>query len=1089
MKLNRPAPGKALSWTPGFLAIALLLAGFAVLWGGHGIRLTEASAWNGGERIWGGTPSTSTASAPPLRLVLGRAPLGFEPNLGQADSRVKYLARGSGYGLFLTDDEAVLALNGRSRQGQSRTSIVRMKLAGANAAAATASGELPGKSNYLIGNDPSRWRRGVPQFSRVRYAQVYPGIDLVYYGSQGRVEYDFEVAPGVSPGVVQLAFAGAKNVSLDATGDLIIAADGADLRLHAPVIYQELGTRRQVVQGKFALAGNRIGFEVGDYDRSRTLVIDPVLSYSSYLGGTGNEACAPPAPLTIVPGCPAVAVDTSFNMYVAGQTASADFPVTGSPLSSTLSGTTDLFVTKFDPTGSTRVFSTYLGGSGDEFTAGLAADAGQTVYVAGTTNSGNFPMASPANGFQTTPASSGNHAFVSALKSDGTALNYSTYLSGNGTDVATGMTIDNKGDVFVTGTTTSTDTAPGFPATAGAFQTTSLSANQFFVSKVDTVTSGSASLAYSTYFGGGNPVGGQAIGGGIAVDSTGNVYFTGGTNFRHVGQVDDFPILNAAQPCLDTPAVQTPPNPPPACSTSAANLDAFVAKLTPNAVAAQLLYSTYLGGTGADQGYGIAVDGGSNVYLTGTTTSPDIFHPAGTTPFQASINAGGDAFLVKLNNPAANALVSTTYSTYIGGGSLDVGLAVAVDSSTQIARVAGWTASPDLTGATGFGGGGADGFFARIDTTASTTVSPNDFTRFLGGNGADHATGLALDTNQLTYLTGDTASTNFPTAGSPFQASLAGGSGSDAFLTRLQSSSDLALTVTPALSPPTVIGAGHAQTFTYKVTNIGPDPTAGVTFVSTLPASGATFGTVTSSPGSCTGAVNGSVSCTIGTLGLTSPATVTLSLTATSATPLTSSGRVFTDPTISVDPVGANNFASTTVQVTDFGVSASPLSVTVSAGNPANYQVKVTPLPSYSSSVSLAVAAGLPQGASASFSSASVSIPGTSAVTSNLTITTTARPVTTSSRFGTGLWFALFLPLAGIALLAVDSGSKLPRRRKVLGCLLGVVLAGTLVQAACGGGSGATPPTNPGTPAGTYTVTIRGSSGVSRDTTVLLVVQ
>jgi len=1100
VRLNRPVSGHRRSRKSAFFAIAvLLLTGIVVLRLGNreqsaGQRSADAAA-SFASPLGPAVPVGRAVGRHDLLAHLGAAPISFEANEGQTDARVKFLARGSGYGLFLTADEAVLALSSptsdKKKGNPQVNSVIRMKLAGASkSATVTGTDQLAGKSNYLVGNDPSKWRSNVAHFARVRYASVYPGVDLVYYGNQSSLEYDFEIAPGADPKPVQLKFEGTEKVELDTGGNLILETAGGNVQLHAPKVYQRVGSERRPVAAKFdLLADNRVGFALGDYDRSRAIVIDPVLTYSSFLGGSGNETS------------PSIAVDSGFNIYIAGQTASTNFPLvaptpTPPPFQPTLKAPSDVFVTKLDPTGSTLVFSTYLGGTGDDFPAGIAVDAGSDVFVAGTTNAGDFPI---VGGFQTTPPAGGNHVFVSELKPDGSGLLYSTYLAGSGTDVAAGLAVDNRSNAYVIGTTTSAN----FPVTSGTFQGTLQADNAFFVSKITPTVTGASSLPFSTYFGGGNPATGAiASGGGIAVDTNGLIYITGGTNLLHVGNTGtaatDFPILDAAQPCLNLPAVAptTPPTPPSPCSTTVtATTDAFVAKLNPAAgTGAQVVYSTYLGGSGSDVGNGIAVDTGGNVYVTGSTTSTDEFVPAGTTPFQLNNAGGGDAFVAKLNNPAAGTPIAITYFSYLGGTGADSGSAIVVDN-TQTVRVTGTTASANLPVTSGAPqgalGGGTDAFLGRIDTTASATLSPNNLLTYLGGSGVDRGTGVALDTSFQTYVTGDTTSSNFPVRGTAFQGGPQGGS--DAFITKLGGVSDLQVTVAATINP---IGVGNQDTFKYTIKNAGPDPTSGVTFSATVPSSGATIGTTSSSPGSCATAVGNTVQCLIGTLANAGTATVTVLLTpTTSAQSLTSSGTVGVTPSInppSSDPVASNNSASTSVPVTDFSVSASPSTNTVVAGNTATYQVTVSPLPTYTNSIALSCSAGLPTtGARCDFSTASVTITNSSPVSSTLTISTTARPVPTTALRRTGeVLFAAILPVGGFTLLGLGFGGMSRRKKRfVMGLMLVVLLSMIGLQLACGGSS-SKPPITGGTAAGTYTVTITGTSGsASHGTAVTLVVQ
>ena len=509
------------------------------------------------------SPPASTSQRVPA-LLKNRAlasyrslPIMFEPNVGQIDMArkqqglesaernlgVKFLAHGTGYSLFLTADGTVMSL--RSRESRSRSEALRMKLVGANPAARVSGAEqLPGKTSYFIGNNAAEWRRAIPQFARVRYDEIYPGINLVFYGREGQLEYDFQVAPGSDPAQAQLQFDGSKKLQLS-HGNLIIKGRGGDVRLETPRAYQQIAGHEQPVESHFVLrAGNRVGFEIGPYDHSRELVIDPILSYSTYFGGTADETCpsfvtpVPAMPATATPGCPAIAIDNVADIYLVGATDSnpATFPAPATGGLVPPSTNSNIYVAKLDPTGGTLLYLAFLGGGGTDVNAGVAVDGSGNVYLAGTTTSGingsaSFPTTTTA--YQTAPetGSAGtSHVFVTLLNSGGSSLGYSSYLSGNGTDIASGMTIDSKGDIFVTGTTTSSDagtTSIQFPASAPpqpqGFQISSRAPVQFFVTKVNTAASLIGSILYSTYFGGGTPSNGVAIGGGIAVDSTGDI--------------------------------------------------------------------------------------------------------------------------------------------------------------------------------------------------------------------------------------------------------------------------------------------------------------------------------------------------------------------------------------------------------------------------------------------------------------------------------------------------------------------------------------------------------------------------------------
>jgi len=1072
VRLNRRELGTSL-WQGRFAAASLVLVAVAAALLFVGTRVAKVHTAISSEV----TPIGKPFTPPDHQTVLakfGRLPLLFEPNRGQTDLEVKFVARGGGYGLFLTPREAVLSL-GSSR---TRSSVVRMKLSGANANPHVEGRELlPGKSNYYIGSDPSKWHVGVPQYARVRYSQVYRGIDLVYYGHQGQLEYDFEVAPGADPRQIELSFPGPQKLRLE-SGDLRIATDAGEVRLHAPQVYQQIAGSRQEVPARFTLAGNRVGFELGNYDISRTLIIDPVLTYSTFLGGSGTEFL------------PSIAVDTAPNIYLTGATTSTDFPISTSPFQSSLLGTSNVFVTKLDPTGTTLLYSTYFGGTGADTSAGIAADAAGNAYIAGTTTSADFPT---KNSFQATPASPGNpHAFVSELSGTGTLV-YSTYLSGNGTDTTKGMTLDNKGFVYVIGITNSTN----FPLApvAGTFQSTLQGANAFFISKLNPVTSGANSLVFSTYFGGGNPVTGSVSGGAIAVDnnaSGSNIYFTGGTTYLYTGQnpQTDFPIKNAFQSCLGDPASTSTTT----CATNVTEPDAFVAKLNPGTnTGAQLLYCTYLGGGHTDIGLGIGLDASGNAYVTGTTNSTD--HPAvsgSITGFQGSLKGASDAFVAKVNNPATgtgSTSVLLTYFSYLGGATATsgnattIGNAIAVDN-VQGARVIGTTNTTDL-GATPNAvqstiKGLQDAFVARLDTTTGGATSGSQFVTYLGGSGADTGTGIAIDNNSNTWVTGETQSADFPTV-TPFQASLKGPQ--DVFAARL--GPNLNFTVKAPSLGSNSVNAGNQVSYSYQITNNG-DTTSNVLFIDNLSGgSGSapvTFVSASAAGGSCsTTPTDNKVLCNLGTINGGQTSSVTVNLTPTGAGTIANSG------TIQVGSYAKTGVA-TPVTVNAFKLTALQSSATVVAGNPATYAIQITPQPQYTASISINCNAGLPGGGtSCKASTTPVTLQGQSPSTITIVISTVARVTTSaSSRPVRNFFLAAALPLLGFAFL----GARLGGRERRLWAGLAVLALATLLllQPACGGHSSSS--TTTGTPAGTYTVNVVATSGqFSQTTPITLVVQ
>lgn len=1056
-------------------------------------------------------------SSRPARMPVAEAqaqlaslPLAFEPNQGQSVPQVKFLTHGSGYGLFLTQDEADLALPALKQASSATASnTFRMRFAGANTRAEMAAVQpLPGRTNYLLGNDSSRWIRNVPQFARVRYTSLYPGVDLDFYGKQGRLEYDFEVNPGADPQRINLQFPGTTNVRIASGGDLVIALEGREVRFHAPHIYQASATGNQDISGGFVLrAGNQVGFEVGNYNRNRTLVIDPVLSFSTYFGGSGQESCSAitGAALGFVPHCPAIAIDSAHRVYLTGATQSptvnSGFPTPTSPVTTIppASGNSKVFVARISSNGSALIldFLTFVGGTGTDYPVGVGIDSGFNIYVAGNTSSGDFPVTSNT-AFQASVPAPGNHVFFAQLNSSASALLYSTFLAGNGVDTAADMALDNQGQAYIFGTTTSTAATTHFPTTIGSLQPSAAAADQFFLSKLNPNLTGSNSLLYSTFFGGSTPASGVVLGGGVAVDSDLNVYMAGGTNFT------DMPVVNAFQ------------------GTEQSGLDVWAAKLAAPANNTQQytpVYETYFGGGGDEVAYGVAADSGNtNMYITGSTTSSGLAAATGTTPLQANYAGGTDAFLTKFGaltvTGTTQGSVQLAYFTYLGGAGQDDGLSIVTDAN-QNAYIAGLTTSGSLPNANSSfpSVGGTDAFFSRLVTTGTSSTTANtSSTGFLGGSGTDIGTSIAVDSNLSSYIAGETASNNFPLSSAPnitpLQTSLSGNS--DAFVSKISPTfTGLTFNCTASGCPsaanpvanPSPVGVGNTTTFTYSIFNFG-DPVNGAVFTST--AQNSTITQASASPGTCT--ISGttttgtSATCNMGTIPTsvtttttTGPnpttvgvaATVTITVTANVPTPPTPPQPLSNAAVLSV--VGANFQAtkSGSANVSDFGISVSGQNTqTITAGNQGTYTLLVKPTAPFPESVSLACGP-LPSGAQCAFQGANPITNLTSAQNRILDITTTPRVTTPASLFRTGPVYAFWLPVSGFALI----GSGLSRRRRwMLVVLIGALLGGISLQAGCSSSSGTS--TTNGTPAGTYTISINATSGTAtRTTAVTLVVQ
>lgn len=716
-----------------------------------------------------GAPSARPSSTPALEAsanatTMARLPLQFEANAGQADASVEFLAHGQGYTLFLTPAEAVLALSAPG------AGVLRLQFVGADSEPQVVGvDELPGVVNYYFGRDPAQWRTGIPTFARVAYRDLYPGVDAVFYGHQRQLEHDFVVAPGSDPGVITLRAHGADTLDIEPGGDMVLNMPAGQVRLRRPFIYQELNGVRQPVGGGYVLKGaGQFGFQIAGYDTSRPLIIDPVLDYSTYFGGSGDDYGY------------GIAMDTAGSVYITGATNSTDFPLVNATQPEFGGGGIDcpsdmvpyrlcydVFVTKLNAAGDALVYSTYLGLPGDDEGRGIAVDAAGNAYVTGqiSVNSESLPdmyiykyilaakldaaglleyavwfggngskglgiaanaggrayvTGETTDGFPTTPdaiqpaAGELIDAFVAVIDPTGAYLEYSTYLGGSGAycDVCyssgKAIAVDGAGKIYVTG-----QAAPSFPTTPNAYQQTFNGFWKAFVAKIDPTLAGAAGLVYSTYLGG--TLG--EFGNGIALDASGKVYVTGST------QSDDFPttsgafdrtcgtdgICNATDNMVCDPV---PPGVPDQCHLDA-KADVFVAKLDlSQSGAASLVFATYVGGSGKDVGNAIAVNAAGEMYMTGSTVSPD-FPLVG--PVQAAHGGNLDAFVFKLNAAGAG----LDYSTFIGGGGDDVGEGIAADAAGN-AHLTGWTGSAAFPTADPLQprAGGWEAFVAQVADTA-----------------------------------------------------------------------------------------------------------------------------------------------------------------------------------------------------------------------------------------------------------------------------------------------------------------------------------------------------------------------------------
>ncbi|RMD79932.1 MAG: hypothetical protein D6809_02435, partial [Gammaproteobacteria bacterium] len=740
-------------------------------------RLVRAACTLAALLLAGGPPGPAAAAAAPgldtgLEAGAGRLPLYFVPNRGQADPAVLYYERGPRHLTLLTREGIYLLQPGPkgARVG------ARMVPEGGRLDRAEPGGPLPGRVHFLKGADPRRWITGVPTYREVWYREVYPGIDLRLYGRGGRLEYDLVVAPGADPRRVVLRYRGALGLARAEDGGLRLRLPGGWLALRPPVAYQEGpdGARRPVpVRWRVLAAGPdpAYGFAVGPYDPSRPLVIDPVLVYSTYLGGSADDHAH------------GIAVDASGNAYVAGETRSVDFPVTAGAVQGTASWDEDAFVAKLDPTGSTLLYATYLGGSGHDEAYGIAVDAGGRVYVSGETRSNDFPVT--AGAFQT--ARGGNaDAFVAELDATGANLLYSSYLGGRHKDRSYALALGPTGQVYVAGQTESSD----FPVTA-AYQTAKGGEKDAFVARLDPAASGPASLVYSTFLGGPR----EDYAWGLAVDGAGVAYVVGETHTDHGGGAG-FPVTaNAFQ------------------TTPGGDEDAFLALLS--ADGSSLLYATYLGGDEYDDAHAVALDGSGRVYVAGVTRSkaPKPF-PVTANAVQTGLQGSEDAFLAVLD-PAVSGSGALVYGTYLGGKNHDEAWGVGVDGN-GIVHLTGYTKrsvpKPFPVTADAYQAayaGNEDLFYVQLDLSQSGSAGLR-YSTYLGGDRKDVGRALAVTAAGDAYVAGKTRSvagsgTPFPTTAGVVQPAAAGGE--EGFVVRF--GSPAALAVDTSVLPEATVGLAY----------------------------------------------------------------------------------------------------------------------------------------------------------------------------------------------------------------------------------------------------------------------------------------
>jgi len=977
---------------------------------------------------------SATKSALNWSEAYGKLPLSFEENQGQTTREVRYVSHGSGYELFLAPQEAVLALRSspqydlspphraafvraaREANKATRMTAIRLQLDGANPNPQISGADrLPTRVNYFIGNDPKKWHTDVPSYARVKYVGIYPGVDLIFYGNQRRLEYDFVIAPGADPKAIALKVDGARKIRVNSGGDLVLSVPGGEVLLQKPVVYQQVKGERREIASSYAIGSDhRVTFAVADYERSEPLILDPVLNYSTYLGGSGDDSGA------------AIAVDAAGNAFVAGQTRSTDFPpgTHGAVSPSPAANMGASFVAELNPAGTQLLYSSYLAGTSGttsnafEQAFGIAVDTSGKIYVTGLTYATDFPTNSTIPGFK--PATSASNAngtsYIAKLDPalSGTAsLVYSSYIGGTdgtallGGDVGQAIAVDSSnpanGIVYVAGYT---DSTPGsgvqnFPVMNGFQTTLKCTDGNAFLTKIDTTKSGSASLLYSTYLGGtcANSAARLSLGEeafGVAIGAAGNAYLAGVTSST------DFPTFgNAHQPTVPTGNTQGA---------------AFVTQIdTTQSGAASGIYSTYLGGATFDQAYAIAIGPGNVAYVTGTTDSHDFPVTPKPGAFDTTgppIGSGTGKAFVSLIDTTLAAVPSLKYSTFLGGSGNTTGFGIRADAQGN-AYVGGTTSSTDFPEVSGVGGfeptypPGAQsiGFISKLNPGGNGTADLGYSTYFGGsgnnsvGGGSDHIFAIAIDTSNPAnaYVTGQTYSTaaTFPvfpkTAPTAFQPTLNGTS--DAFVAKLTPIATLTVAPT-SLDFGTVL---IPNTSAAKMITLTNNTSAAITFTSAIAYNGNPPANppVPSTDYAATNTCGGNIP-----FGATNTCTVSVTFTPSAvgsrpATLVLTDGDSTSPQNIALSGIGANPTPVVMLAPTTLTFSSQLLNTTSSAQTVTLTNTGTGPL----TIVSIAASGDFAE--TSTGTTACPISPATLAANANCTISVTFTPTATGTRTGT----------------------------------------------------------------------------------------
>jgi hypothetical protein len=924
--------------------------------------------------------------------------LRFEPNRGQSDSRVKFLSRGSNSTLFLTDSSAVLAISSEARHsaGHSGATVaaLSMSLAATRGSEPYGVDPLPGVSNYFIGSDSSSWHTQIPNFAKVEYKGIYPGVDLVYYGNRHNLEYDFIIAPRADARRIRWNIEGARRLSIARNGDLVMNTAAGDVTLMRPVAYQTDAAGRQAVDARYILAGDRqVGLRLGAYDPARALVIDPVLIYSTFLGGTNSDSAN------------AIAIDSSGDTYVTGQTLSTDFPVGQSAVQTGLrSPSGNAFVTELNPSGSALIYSTYIGGTGNGDSGyAIAVDSSGDAYIAGSTASSDFPN---VNAFQTSLKSAAGNGFVTKLNATGSAVLYSSFLGGTGAngDVARAIAVDSTGIAYVAGVTTSSD----FPTQAALQGSVKNSVSAGFVSAI---SSSGSSLTYSTYLGGSGSQGDAAYA--LVLDSSADAYVAGSTSSS------DF--------ATTTGAYQT--------ALNGSGFNAFFTEIKSGG--ASIAYSTYLGGSSSNgaTAYGIAVDSTGAAYLTGSTNAGNF--PVTNGAAQSAYGGRTNAFVSKIT-PSGNGASDLAYSTYLGGSTGaaagDTGNAIAVDANgfASVTGIATSSNFPVTIGAyqSSLTGANGNAFLTRLNASGTVFL----YSTYIGGTHRDSGAAIVVDSSGDEFIAGSTTSPDFPTTPSVFRPVFTDvGGGKSGFIAKLSAAQVVSIVPATVNFDNQLLNIAATPQIVTITNNsaapllLSPAPTLtgpNVGEFSVASACGTNASPVTLAPNT---GCNVSISFTPTVIG-TANATLT-----------------FSDD----DPSSPQVIPVTGTGILDFSISA-PSSESVSVGNTVTFSVTVTPIDFSTQTINL-TCTGAPALTTCTLSPTSLTLDGIDTATSTATITTTGQLVPRTDRRhgpngfrGPALIFSLGLLLSAIAFaMAKRRAMRLGFSAAALACVL---IAG------CGGG-------------------------------------